>query len=306
MMTPLLIDSRSILKSGFIFVLALMIVFASGFFAGIQRAATIQQTGSVTQPLFLPDQSAVMQSSIEAHPPEVFAAGQDIDVDQPEIKISISKKNTHIVPVPMKITETSVSVDSAKNSTDRNEQLISSVKVDEVTMASSPAITPGATHNTSVTSQFADIETALASDELKKIKYSIQVGTYSRLTNAENMMRELQSKQYATYITDYTTKKGNVRYNVRYGYFSDKKSAVHNLNKFKSDQGEGSDGYLVKFSADNIVDVADSSTINHPADSSTAKEHSVSYPKPAAIPGNISQAEMFPAEVLTKNFTKTN
>lgn len=299
MMTPLLIDSRGILKSGFISVLTLMIVFASGFFAGIQRAATIQQTGSVTQPLLLPDQRAIMQSSIEAHPPEVLAAGEGIDVDQPEIKVSISKNNTDIMSFQMKKTEQSVNMDPAKNSTDRTELVVSS------------AITPDVTSNVSAAPEFTEVAIASAPNELRKIKYSIQVGTYGRLVNAESMMRILQAKQYDAYITKNITKKGGFQYNVRYGYFADKKSAVHNLNKFKSDQDDGGDGYLVKFSADNIVNVADSSIINQPVDSATVKERSISTQKPAAIPiagvpGNISQAEMFPADVLTKNITKTN
>lgn len=299
MMAPLLIDSRGLLKFGFIFVLTLVLVFLTGFFAGFQRAATIQQTGSVTQPLLLPDQKAIMQSSIEAHPPEVLAAGEGIDVDQPEIKVSISKNNTDIMSFQMKKTEQSVNMGPAKNSTDRTELVVSS------------AITPDVTSNVSAAPEFTEVAIASVPNELRKIKYSIQVGTYGRRVNAESMMRILQAKQYDAYITNNITKKGGVQYNVRYGYFADKKSAIHNLNKFKIDQDEAGDGYLVKFSADNIVNVADSMVMKPPVDSSTPKAQSISSKKPAAIPtedipGNISQAEIFPAGVLTENITKTN
>jgi cell division septation protein DedD len=310
MMTPLLIDNRSILKLASIFVFISIIVFAGGFFTGFQRATTMQQTASVTQSLSLPVQSPVMQSNIDAHPPEVLAAGEDIDVDQPEIKLPDSKNNIHITPVHMDKNEPSESTDAARNSTDRIEQ-ISSVKVDELTVSGLPVTVPDVIHSDSASPELADTAIALASNELSKIKYSIQVGTFGRLNNAENMMRMLRAKQYAAYITDNTTRNGSVRYNVRYGYFTDKKSATHDLRKFKSDQGEGGDGYLVKFSADSIVNVAGSNTINEPVDLSTAEDQSTSSQKPAVIPaenvpGNISQAEVFHTDVFEKSITKTN
>ncbi|MDT8283136.1 MAG: SPOR domain-containing protein, partial [Gammaproteobacteria bacterium] len=290
MMTPVLIDSRSIIKSGFIFVLTLMIVFASGFFAGVQRAAAIQRASSVTIPLLLPDQSTIMQSSIEAQPPEVLAAGKGIDVDQPEIKVSSSKNDSFIASLQMEKSQQSAVVDAAKISTDRTEQVVASVEVTDT-----PAITSDVNSNASAVARSAGIVIASASNELSKIKYTIQVGTYSRLINAESMMQMLQVKQYTAYITDYKTGKNGVRYNVRYGYFADKKSAVQDLNKFKSEQGGAGDGYLVKFSADNIVDVAGSSVIRKPAVIPTE-----------AVPGNISQAEMVPADVFMRSITKTN
>ena len=42
---------------------------------------------------------------------------------------------------------------------------------------------------------------------------------------------------------------------MRFGYFVDKKSALKALEKYKS--SKKGDGYLVNFSAENIIDAAD-------------------------------------------------
>ena len=107
-------------------------------------------------------------------------------------------------------------------------------------------------------------------EELQKIKYSIQVGMYGRLINAENMVQMLQAQQLDAYITDYTNKKNEIRYNVRFGYFSDKKSALNKLNTFKNIQK--GDGYLVKFTSENIVNLANVEELNVVDDIEKKKE----------------------------------
>ena len=100
-------------------------------------------------------------------------------------------------------------------------------------------------------------------DELEKIKYSVQVGVYGSLINAENMMRMLQAQQWDAYVSDYTNKKEEVRYNVRIGYYTDKKTAIAALKEYKKIQkGEA---YLVNLSVESMTDLANAENIEQAA-----------------------------------------
>ena len=81
-MAPILIDSRELLKLGFISVLVTFIVFATGFFCGYQQAATSLAAGSKTESLLLPEKVAAIESEIEVQAPEIIEAGEAVDVDQ--------------------------------------------------------------------------------------------------------------------------------------------------------------------------------------------------------------------------------
>jgi hypothetical protein len=147
----------------------------------------------------------------------------------------------------------------------------------------------------------ASMVTSVRVNDLDEIKYSIQVGVYGRLANAENMMKMLQVEQYEAYITDYTNKKNETRYNVRFGYFQDKKSALTSLEKFKSDNND--DGYLVKFSSDNIVNLADAGKTNTPL--VQIEDHEKSS-KPAVTPSVTTTDNISQADVLTDTLIKAN
>ena len=130
---------------------------------------------------------------------------------------------------------------------------------------------------------------------------------YGRLANAENMMKRLQAQRYEAYVSDYTNKKNEVRYNVRFGYFVDKKSAIAGLNKFKEEQK--GDGYLVNFSADNIVNVARATDIapvvDVPVQKNKNKNEKVSAP--VITPGDsttdkVSRTELFQVDLSRADF----
>ena len=110
-------------------------------------------------------------------------------------------------------------------------------------------------------------------------------------------------------ITDYRNKKDEVRYNVRFGYFSDRKSAIKRLKKFKSDQV--GDGYLVTFSADNIVNLADITAITKPVVLPAAEEsaNDINKPGEASIKSeanNISQNEIFSTGAMIQSVSNIN
>jgi cell division septation protein DedD len=104
--------------------------------------------------------------------------------------------------------------------------------------------------------------------ELSMAKYSIQVGMYGSLQNAENMVELLRAKGMQAYVSEYLNSRNELRYNVRFGFFADKGNALAMLEQYKSRlQG---DGYLVRFSAESLARLSaarerDASAVEQPA-----------------------------------------
>lgn len=292
-MAPLLIDSRDLLKLGSILVLVIVMVFAGGFFMGHQRAAAFYQAGSEMQSLSLPEKTLLAENVLESQRPEVIVAGEYIDVDQPETvalanEASQNSMSDLVSKKPASKLQSVPLASSAKENRQVNEKAVSRTE--------------------------AFVVNSFTSGDLSKIKYSVQVGMYGRLLNAENMMKMLQAQQYDAYVSDYTNKKNEIRYNVRFGYFADKKSALARLKKFKADQ-QG-DGYLVKFSATNIVNVADVVNIESAGDMSVQKNKVDKVRVPTITPleavedkisqTDLSRTDLSQVEMLSKQHIITN
>ena len=208
-MTPVLIDTRSWLKFGFIAVFFAAIIFAGGFSLGYQNATAYYQTDSETLPLSLPEEVVVSNGLVEPVTPEMIGEGENIDVDQADSAIILpSIDDTPVADVYVE-----------NNSIESDETIMSQENVPE---------------------------------NMDKIKYSIQAGVYGRLANAEKVMEQLKNEKFDAYVSEYTNKSNKVRYNVRLGYFVDKKSALPTLYHFRKEKN--SEAYLVKFSADAVVD----------------------------------------------------
>jgi len=75
-------------------------------------------------------------------------------------------------------------------------------------------------------------------------RYSIQVGMYGRRVNASNLVTMLEAQGLDAYISEYLNKKQQLRYNVRFGYFENKRMALKGLKHY-TDNMDGN-GYLVK------------------------------------------------------------
>jgi hypothetical protein len=99
----------------------------------------------------------------------------------------------------------------------------------------------------------------VANEGNETIKYSIQVGVFGNILNAQNMQKKLQ--QLDAYITEDFHKDDKVRYNVRLGYFIDKKSAIAALHDYRNNKN--GDGYLVNFSSRNIPGFTGSTLNDH-------------------------------------------
>lgn len=238
-MAPLLLDSRDLLKLGLASIFTLVLIFATGYFLGHQRAAVFYQAGTEVQTLPLPEKNILLEEAVDSKIPEVIVAGEYIDVDHAEEVVN--KDNA----------SSALSVEHAKDA------LIDVLKNTTVESSNNEIRTV----NPVVVQTVAAVDVnKLTEKQLSKIKYSVQVGMYGRLVNAENMVKILQAKKFDAYITDYTNKNDETRYNVRFGYFTSKTSASNKLKEFKEKQN--GDGYLVKFSAENIVNVAEVNNIN--------------------------------------------
>ncbi len=241
-MAPILIDGRDLVKLGFISMLVSLLVFVTGFFSGYQQATTFLSAGSETESLLLPEKVAAAVSEIEPQRPEIIVAGANLDVDQPE-------EITEAVATPEKVEVVN------------NVQILQKAINNETVSAEiKPALENRKTQTGMAVLEEVNTDkkllviAELSSDELEKIKYSIQVGMYGRLVNAENMMKLLRERQWDAYVSDFSNNKNEVRYNVRFGYYMDKKSAIAALKDYKKTQN--GDGYLVKFSVESITDLA--------------------------------------------------
>ena len=291
-MAPLLIDSRDLFKFVLVSVVAVITVFASGVFVGHQRAATYYQAGSDVYPLPLPGRATVAENLLETQLPLEVEAGEFIDVDHPESSVRPVTNNApaqNLVSVPSKITEIQQD-DKAVQAKENSQKNAANTEKHVISTQPDTAI--------------ASLVPSVRTDSLHNIKYSIQAGVYGRLVNAENMMKTLQMQRYEAYITDYTNQKNETRYNVRFGYFSDKKSALASLGKFKSDKN--GDGYLVKFSADNIVNLADATDAERTVPAPFKRQDHEKTSTPAVIPSVTTTDKVSQADVLTDTLIKTN
>lgn len=314
-MAPLLIDSRDVLKIGFIAILVVILTFSGGFLFGHQRAATFYQASSDIQSLVLPETLSTRQDIAEFQLPSIIEAGEEIDVDQPGIKKQAATNSDSTLTAQEmvdasenkempEVKKNSIAVITAVNEVEQKNESNENDLAAEIKSAEAvDKDDSSASVDESINPAGTSIVTAFTSDELRKIKYSVQVGVYGRLINAENMMKMLQAQQFDAYVTDYTNKKDEIRYNVRFGYFADKKLAIAALDEFKTRQK--GDGYLVRFSAENIVKVADAADIEQAVDVPSQNSNTDKVQMPATVPPGNAQDKISQADVLNNMTTAT-
>lgn len=323
-MAPILIDNRGLKKLAFIAVLTTVFTFAGGFLFGYQQATVFYAAGSESEPLSLPMKNVSVGSDIEQQAPEIVDAGEKIDVDQPGVDQSgiaiaqtklIKKIDAEIKQQGIKqgklTTQVSISsVDekplaviesiNASNTSNENIQTVNSGSAIDKTSGMVTSIKVNNQTSLSATVKQATQQvqaTLIATDELKKVKYSIQVGVYGRLINAQKMTGMLQVQDLDAYVSDYVNKKNKVRYNVRFGYFVDKKMAMTALKEYRNIQK--GDGYLVNFSDENIINFAAAGDSEHIDKESTSVTGSIDQDK-------VSQVDIIKtSNVLTKSQHRT-
>ena len=89
------------------------------------------------------------------------------------------------------------------------------------------------------------MDDATADDAL----YSIQVGIYGSANNAQRQVDALSAQHLSAYLDQYQNKDDQTRYNVRFGYFASRASAVAALEAWQArSQPQSSNGYVVRLS----------------------------------------------------------
>jgi len=220
------------MKLGLIAAIVIVFVFSGGFLFGYQQANDRYLSSSESEALSLPTKNTSLAIDVEQQKPEVVAAGERIDVDQPKPVKSLTEN------VPSANALKTQALDSGVKKISHDIKL--------------PAAT--ATDNEIASKNISKAEAVLIMDEiLAKAKYSIQVGMYGRLVNAEVMAEKLRLQNLHAYVTDYINKKNEVRFNVKFGYFPNKNIAHAALQEYINIQN--GDGYLVNFTVDYLTHI---------------------------------------------------
>jgi len=232
-MTPILIGNRGIIKLGFLTIVIVAPVFFGGYLFGYEHARVQYLTLSKIEPLALPVNVVGQISDIEQQRPEVVEAGEIIDVDQADsVEIVI---------------ETSINEEQSRSHEDKEVASSEPEKL-PIEIVASAVIKNISEQNKENINKF---ELTIATDTIRDIaNYTIQVGMYVRLDNAEAVVKKLQLNNLNAYVSDYVNKKSEMRYNARFGYFVDKKSASSALKSFRKNQN--GDGYLVNYTVDSL------------------------------------------------------
>jgi cell division protein FtsN len=270
-MAPLLLDHHSLFRAGLYLGLCGVLIFFGGYYTGYQKAA---QNGDIamsrTMALALPGAALADASEFEPQVPAATEPGADIDVDSPDNHVAemmhshdIDTDDTkpgvvseHSKPssvankieaVAMQqetaVTNNQVIEPSAHSAMDTPNSSSTVTEVETDTSAlqlASLTVTPEVLESTdeSMTLQNQVIDTADAGSA----RYTIQVGMYADMGNAERRVAELEQQQLSAYIDAYTNKQDKERFNVRFGYFNSMSSARKALAMYES-QLSGS-GYI--------------------------------------------------------------
>jgi len=258
-MAPILIDNRGLIKLGLISLLTVLVVFSVGYFSGYQKASTFYSTTSEIENLDLPEHNLVDDNNIDPHNPEIVIAGEEIDVDQPVVTRAVDEQGQGNKNTVAEIKSAEIAIKKPKKSVGIDPTSGSSSKTVQQPLSENIQTSDASLDDNSSDTKKIDVST-LTSDELDKIKYSVQVGVYGNLINADKKVKSMQARQFDAYVSDYKNKNNKLRYNVRFGYYTSRKAATSGLKRYKD--VEKGDGYLVNFSIENIVNLADKNAID--------------------------------------------
>lgn len=226
-----MLDQRSMIRFGLALSLFLVIIFMSGYVVGFQQAETRLATPVTRFELELPEPVVSAVEEVEPQTPVHTEPGEDVDVDSAD-----ETELAQLTGVPV---ATSQSNKPATRGSD-NAVITGADSSRPASMGvGGPAISdPGQDDvDKSILYGNATRESAL---------YSIQVGMYSSLDNAERRVEELNSTdtELNAYFDEYLNKRNNTRYNVRFGYFANHRSARQALEIYQQEMS-GS-GYIIK------------------------------------------------------------
>jgi cell division septation protein DedD len=243
-MAPVLLDHRSLKKIWLGMAASLFVVFLSGYVVGFKKAEVKLASHVDTIALELAVPATKFSTDMEPQPPMMAEPGETIDVDRADDKklasmngiINVAQASQSKAAVPsqtvMKKT-VPVAVEEVEQKEIDVKQAVSNVTPGPLAIGGPSESDPG--QEELLIQDTATEETA---------SYSIQVGMYGQLDNAERKVEELLSTDLSAYLTDYINKKNEIRYNVRFGYFANRSSAREALATYEKELS-GS-GYIVR------------------------------------------------------------
>jgi cell division septation protein DedD len=261
--------------------LVLVVVFGSGFITGYQKAVVQQlaltQNRGIELPVAGVEQADASAMVLAAQPPVIEEAGASIDVDNPDMVSPIAQTPLELVDVSLIADETtqtttsnniatlSLNTDATPKSHDQKVKAksvtaenIASAKVlsnrtarpikassrKTVALKNVSMTIDGTANRSSEAVKASELSSEIIEVSKLAARYSIQVGMYGRRVNASNLVVMLDAQGLNAYISEYLNKKQQLRYNVRFGYFENKHTALKGLKHY-SETMEGS-GYLVR------------------------------------------------------------
>lgn len=185
---------------------------------GYQQASHIQ--GAIVDNELLPSLTNIIFSDDIEQQPEILPADDNVDIEHPETATLLAEE---------------------PKATDINEADTGSQNIRQAVPSAETVQAPTDTKNA----------VPAIDDKPRKIRFSIQVGIYGSLKNARKMQEKLQAQNLDAYVSGNANKQSKLRFNVRIGYFEDKKSAALALKNYRNIQK--GDGYLVNFTDKYII-----------------------------------------------------
>lgn len=271
-MAPLLLDHHSLFRAGLVLSFGLVLIFFGGYYAGYQKAVQNGDVAmSKTVALALPGPALAASSDYELQVPEV-APGADIDVDSPDATdnntivaadsqfddASDSTGDATIQTIVISSADQDVTPTETQNLATSNSPVSKSGEKQNIESKSAHATTVSDTEESTVIQveteqtplQLASLTvtpevlavgdeanpTAIITDtaDVSNARYTIQVGMYADIINAERRVSELEQQQLSAYIDEYTNRQEKQRFNVRFGYFDTLFSARAALEAFEA------------------------------------------------------------------------
>lgn len=210
-MSPILLDHRNLKWIWLSVALLVFVTFIIGYISGFEKSNDKWQANLDPTEITLPNAVISDLTAVEQQVPDIEEPGASIDVD------SVSE-----IVVVKPVTEKTL-ISEVKSELPQQEIVAEVSQAEEISQNGNIA---------------GDANAATA-------RYSLQVGMYKNVDNADAKMAELLNLDLNTYINEYKNKNDEVRYNVRFGYFSSFSSAVVALEMYQ--QNYNGSAYVARY-----------------------------------------------------------
>jgi cell division protein FtsN len=260
-MAPVLLDQQSIFKAGIAITLAMCMVYFIGYSMGFNKAGAgrnMEFNKSVA--LALPKPAHADTAEYEPYTPRQLLPGASIDVDSPdpaaaenEGNVRPASRDSNVggnVESVIELATTRIEPTAGNDSPapHENHQLqLASTGITPVFSyeAGSEAVVIKQADDSNSTVVGADTEQfVLDTSTAEEALYTIQVGVFADSENALRRKSELESQRLNAYISEYKNRRDELRFNVRFGYFNNRSSAIAALESFQHNMS--GDGYVTR------------------------------------------------------------